>query len=326
MTGLLLGFDIGGTKIAYVLSDTDGRILGQSRAPTQLSGNPRDDIRQMAGEALALLERSRAEGVAGELRAAGASVPGPLDVDRGLLVHPPNMPGWDRVPIRDWLSESLGCPVSLENDANAAALAESQFGAGRGHAHVVYMTMSTGVGGGLILDGRVERGASGGAGEVGHVPVEWPGEICGCGMRGCLEAYVGGLNWTKRLRRVVPADSELARIAGGVENTLPEHAVEAAKNGCPFALAEFERFNEYLARGIVQITFTLDPGVIVLGTICVAAGDELCFEPLRAKVRERLWPNYADTLDIVPASLGADLPYRAGVCVAMQTLDSSAGR
>lgn len=326
MSGLLLGFDIGGTKIAYVLADTDGRILGRSRTPTQLSGDPREDVRQIAEEALALLDRSRAEGVTGELCAAGASVPGPFDVERGLLLHPPNMPGWDRVPVRDWLAESLGCPVSLENDANAAGLAEARFGAGRGHSHVVYMTMSTGVGGGLILGGRVERGASGAAGEVGHVPVEWPGEICGCGMPGCLEAYVGGLNWTKRLRTVTPADSELARIAGGVEKALPEHAVAAAKNGCPFALTELERFNEYLARGIVQITFTLDPDVIVLGTICVAAGDELCFEPLRAKVRERLWPNYADSLDIVPAALGDDLPYRAGICVAMQTNESSARR
>jgi glucokinase len=322
---LLLGFDIGGTKTAYVLSDTEGLILSRHRAPTALSGDPRSDVRHMAEEALGLLGRTRAEvgaNASGPLVAAGASVPGPFDPERGVLLHPPNMPGWEEVPVRDWLAEALGCPVGLENDANAAALAEWRFGAGQGHSNVVYLTMSTGVGGGLILDGRVHRGAGCGAGEVGHVAVEWPGDLCGCGMRGCLEAYVGGLNWMKRLQSVTPEGSEVAKLAGGAQNARPEHVVEAARAGCAFALAEFERFNGYLARGIAQLTFTLDPSVIVLGTICVAAGEELCFAPLRDAVRKRLWPNYAETLNIVPAALGEDLPYRTGVCVALQAFEA----
>lgn len=325
---VLLGFDIGGTKTAYALSDTQGRILARHRAPTVFSGDPRRDVQRMAAEALGLLEQTRAEAgtsAGGPLVAAGASVPGPFDPERGLLLHPPNMHGWDEVPVRDWLAEALGCPVRLENDANAAALAESRFGAGRGHAHVVYLTMSTGVGGGLILDGRIHRGAGCGAGEVGHVPIEWPGERCGCGMRGCLEAYVGGLNWMKRLQSVTPEDSVVAQLAGGRAHVRPEHVVEAARAGCAFALAEFERFNSYLARGIAQLIFTLDPSVIVLGTICVAAGEDLCFAPLREKVRERLWPHYGETLQIVPAALGEDLPYRSGVCVALQAFEAQSG-
>jgi glucokinase len=315
---LLLGLDIGGTKTACVLADTQGRILARARHPTVLSGEARTDVARMADAALALLAEAGAG--QGDLAGAGAAVPGPLDRAAGLLLQPPNMPGWDRVPVREWLERAFGCPVALENDANAAALAEHRFGAGRGHDDLVYLTMSTGVGAGILAGGQVQRGAGDGAGEIGHVPVEWPGEPCSCGLTGCLEAYVGGASLRRRLVRHTPPDSVLAELAGTPEAARPEHLVEAARAGCEFALAEMERFNDYLARGIVQIAFTLDPGVIVLGTICVAAGDELCFEPLRRKARARLWPDFAERLTIVPAALGDELPYRAATCAALASL------
>jgi len=312
---LLLGLDIGGTKTAFVLVDTAGEILARARRPTRLGGDPRADVDDMATAALGLLAEAGAE--RRDLAGAGAAVPGPLDRTAGLLLQPPNMPGWDVVPVGDWLEQAFGCPVALENDANAAALAEHRFGAGRGYDDIVYLTMSTGVGAGVVAGGRVQRGAGGGAGEIGHVPVEWPGEPCRCGMAGCLEAYVGGACLEQRLVRLTPPGSQLAELAGGRDAVKPEHLVEAARAGCAFALAEMERFNDYLARGIVQIAFTLDPGVIVLGTICVAAGEDLCFEPLRRKARARLWPDFAERLAIVPAALGDELPYRAAACAAL---------
>jgi glucokinase len=315
----VLGLDIGGTKTAFVLADTRGEIVARARRPTVLCGDPRTDVQDMARAGLALLDEVGAG--PGDLAGAGAAVPGPIDFGAGVLQHPPNMPGWESVPVRDWLSEALGCPVALENDANAAALAEHRFGAGRGHDDVIYLTMSTGVGGGIVAGGRILRGEGGGAGEIGHTPVEWGGEACGCGMRGCLEAYVGGACLTRRLARVTPPDSEVARLAGGADLARPEHLVEAARGGCAFALAEMERFTDYLARGIVPLAFTLDPGVIVLGTICVAAGEALCFDPLRRKARERLWPDFAERLRVVPAELGAELPYRAAVCAALGSLE-----
>jgi glucokinase len=316
---LLLGLDIGGTKTAFVLADTQGEILARARRPTELTGDPRTDLDDMAQAALALLAEAGAG--QGDLVGAGAAVPGPLDFEAGLLLQPPNMPGWERVPAREWFEQALGCPVALENDANAAGLAEHRFGAGRGFDDVVYLTMSTGVGGGVIAGGRIQRGAHGGAGELGHVVVEWPGERCGCGNFGCLEAYVGGACLARRLARVTPADSEVARLAGSVEAARPEHLVEAARLGCAFALGEMERFTDYLARGLVQIAFALDPGVIVLGTICVAAGEQLCFAPARRKARELLWPSLAERLNVVPAALGDELPYRAAVCAALQSLE-----
>jgi glucokinase len=315
---LLLGIDIGGTKIQFSLGEEGGKIHRRLRRATQASGSAETDLRWVAEEARRLI------GAAGarprDLAAVGASVPGPLDLEAGLLLNPPNLPGWDRAPVRDVLSEELGCPVFLENDANAGALAEWHFGAGQGFSHLVYLTMSTGVGGGLILGGEVHRGVMAGAGEVGHMQMVPNGELCGCGLRGCLEAYIGGGCWRRRLRQVTPASSRVAALAGGLENVSPEHVVEAAREGDAFALAEMDRFNDYLARALAILTFVLAPEVIVLGTIAVAAGEELCFAPVRERVAAQTWPTHSGGLKIVPAALGNQLADYAGLSVAIQGL------
>ena len=157
------------------------------------------------------------------------------------------------MPLRRLLAGLLGRPVYVENDANAAALAEVRFGAGRGFQHVVYLTMSTGVGAGLVLDGRLFTGKLGAAGELGHAPIVWDGEPCACGMRGCLEAYVGGAAWTRRLAATTPAASRVAALAGAPERARPEHVVAAAREGDAFALAELARYNDPLARGLTSL-------------------------------------------------------------------------
>jgi glucokinase len=314
----LLGIDVGGTKVAFGVGDERGRVLARSRRPTEPSGRPEDDLERMAHDARALLEES---GVALEdVAAVGVSLPGPLDLEAGLVLSPPNLPSWNRAPVRDRLARAFGRPVFLENDANAAALAEWRFGAGRGLQHLVYLTMSTGIGGGLVLGGRIYRGVFASAGEIGHVPIEWDGEPCACGRRGCLEAYVGGASWTRRLRRIAPADSRAVALAGGRERVRPEEIVAAAREGDAFALAEMDRFNDYLVRGIVMVAFALAPEAIVLGTIPTAAGEELCLGPVRERVAGRIWPFLAERLRILPAALGDSLPYRAGLAVALEGL------
>jgi glucokinase len=208
--------------------------------------------------------------------------------------------------------------VRLENDANAAALAEWRYGAGRGARNLVYLTMSTGVGTGLILDGRLYRGHRGRASEFGHSCVEWGGERCGCGQRGCLEAYLGGAAWTRRLREITPANSRACALAGECGLVLPEHVVAAAREGDAFACEEMERFNHYLARAIATLAFALAPEVVVLGTIATAAGEALCFDPVRALVKDQVWPSFGEEMRILPSGLGDQLPYYAGVCVAME--------
>jgi glucokinase len=313
-----LGIDIGGTKVAFALGSGDGALVARSRRPTAASGDAEVDLQRMAAEARQLAEDN---GVAlDDIEAVGVSVPGPLDRERGVVLHPPNLKGWGEVAVSEILAAELGRPVRIENDANAAAIAEWRFGAGRAQGrdiqHLVYLTMSTGVGAGLVLGGRVHRGQRTLAGELGHAPVEWEGLPCVCGLRGCLEAYVGGAAWTRRLREEAPLDSGVVKHAGDRANASPEHVVMAAREGDAYALAEFERFNHYLAHAIVQLIFSLAPDVIVLGTIAVAAGEELCLAPLREKVNAQLWPSYRDLCSILPAALGEDLPYFAALCAA----------
>jgi glucokinase len=314
----LLGIDIGGTKLALAVGDRSGHIQAQRRRPTEPSGDARADLQRIAEDARQLIEEAGA--TPEQIACIGVSVPGPFDRERGLLLEPPNLPGWNRAPVRQVLHDALGRPVQLENDANAAALAEWRFGAGRGFEHLVYLTMSTGIGGGLILDGQLYRGRSDGAGEVGHIPVEWDGEPCACGMRGCLEAYAGGAAWARRLRAIAPADSMVASLAGGRESAAPEHVVAAARAGDAFALAELTRFNTYLARGIATLIFTLAPEVVILGTIPTAAGDALCLDPVRELVAAHVWPLLGEGVEIRPTGLGRNLGNYAGLSVALEGL------
>ena len=266
---LVLGLDLGGTKVAWAAGDAERGVRAEGRRPTAPTGDPRRDVARLAEDVRGAARDLGAE--ASEAAIVGVSVPGPFDPVAGTVLQPPNLPGWDEVPIRAWLEEELGLPVFLENDANAAALAEWQFGAARGTRHAVYLTMSTGVGGGLILGGRLHRGVNGAAGEVGHIPLEPGGDPCGCGLRGCAEAYLGGANWAKRLARIAPADGRVAELAGGRERATPKELVQAAGEGDAFALGELERFNRRLARLVSMLAFTLAPEVIVFGTIVAAA-------------------------------------------------------
>lgn len=318
----ILGIDIGGTKVAFALGGANGELRARRRHPMETSGDSQADVARLVADALRMVREEDAPRIA----AVGISVPGPFDFEAGTVDRPPNLPGWERVPLRDPFARAFGCPVALENDANAAALAEWRFGAGRGAQNLVYLTMSTGVGGGLVLDGRVHHGVHAAAGEVGHIPIEWEGEPCACGMRGCLEAYVGGAAWTKRLRRLTPPESRVRALAGSLEAITPEHLVAGAREGDAFALSEMARFNDYLARGICQLAFVLAPEVVVLGTIATAAGEALCFEPVRRQVRSHTWDVVGRTLEIRAAELGEDLPYQAGICAALAgTLAAGSG-
>lgn len=312
----LLGLDIGGTKRVLVVGDHTARPLVRRRTAMAFSGSWRDDLDAIVAEARALLGEARAAG-AGPLEAVGIAAPGPVDRRTGVLLNPPNLPGWRDVPLAAHLGEAFGVPVRVENDANAAALAEHRFGAGRGVSDLVYLTMSTGVGGGVVCDGRLVVGAHGFAGELGHLPIVRGGLRCECGLRGCLEAYVGGRAWAKRLRRVTPRTSRILDLAGGERARIASEALlAAAREGDDFARAELERWLDFLASGIVSIVMAFDPERIVLGTIAVAAGEALCFAPLRERVARRLWPEQARRLSIVPASLGAELPEQAALAVA----------
>jgi glucokinase len=312
---VLLGIDIGATKTQFVLGRAAGEVLGEARIESFASGAFEQDLATIAARAEALL---REYGVAvSQLDAIGVSAPGPLDPVAGVIRDAPNLPGWHEVPIRAWLERAFGRPVKLENDANAAAVAEWRFGSGRGSRAFAFLTMSTGVGGGFVLDGRLYRGARYGAGEVGHMPVVPNGRLCACGLYGCLEAYTGGAALAARLRTdTTSGAAELAARAGVDRAKLrAEHWVAALRQGDSYATALADEYLDTLAQAVAILIQGFDFDAIAFGTI-VARNTDLLLEPLRARVATRVWARLATTR-LEPAQLGKRLPSYAGLCAAM---------
>ena len=322
--GLLLGIDIGGTKTQIALGRADGELLREAHLEAWTSGSFETDLETIAASARSVLSAAGVDAAA--IEAVGVSAPGPLDPVAGVIRDAPNLPGWHEVPIRALLERALGCAVRLENDANAAALAEFRFGAGRGARAFVFLTMSTGVGAGLVLDGRLYRGARYGAGEVGHIPVVPDGRLCACGLHGCLEAYTGGAAVAARIREDLRAgaksairelvDGDLARVSARVWT-------EALRTGDAYAARLRDEWLDRLAQGIAILVLGLDTDCVALGTI-VARNTDLFLEPLRARVAARIWPRLRDTR-IVAGELGERLPAYAGLCTALlEPLEASA--
>ncbi len=321
--GILLGIDIGGTKTQIALGRADGEILREAHLEAWASGSFARDLDTVAARALALLDEAGV--AASEIDAVGVSAPGPLDPVAGVIHAAPNLPGWIDVPIRARLERALGRPVRLENDANAAALAEWRYGAGRGSRAFVFLTMSTGVGGGLVLDGRLYRGARYGAGEIGHIPVVPGGRRCACGLRGCLEAYTGGAAIAARIREDLAAGARTSirdLVVGDPARVNAHVWVEALRAGDAYATRLHEEWLDRLAQGIAIVALSLDPDCIALGTI-VARNVDIFLEPLRERVFERVWEHLRDTR-IVAGELGERLPAYAGLCTALlDPLDAS---
>jgi glucokinase len=312
----ILSLDIGGTKMAASILTPDGTLLAKEREPSRAREGSGPMI-----ERLLVMSRRAAGTAATGFSSVGISVGGPLDPASGIILSPPNLPGWDRVPLRARIAEGLGlpsCRVHVENDANACALAELHFGAGRGRRHFVFLTMSTGLGGGLILDGRLYRGASFNAGEVGHQIVVPDGPACGCGKRGCLEAVASGSGIASRLRERFEALSpRLKEAAGSPERISAEHLFDAVRAGDPVAKGFLDETIVLLARGIANLVFILNPEMVILGTIAHHTGD-LLMAPLDAEVRLLCWPVLTRGLELVATPLGPRLEELSGLAVALE--------
>ncbi|HEY3174572.1 MAG TPA: ROK family protein [Candidatus Polarisedimenticolia bacterium] len=312
----ILSLDIGGTKMAASMLTRDGTLLAKERELSRAREGPGPMI-----DRLLAMSRRAASTSGARFSTVGISAGGPLDPVAGLILSPPNLPGWDRTPLRERIAAGLGLPESsvvLENDANACALAELRFGAGRGRRHFIFLTMSTGMGGGLVLDGRLYRGAAFNAGEVGHQVVLPDGPACGCGGRGCLEAVASGSGIASRLReRFESLSPRLKEAAGGRESISAEHLLDAARAGDPVAAAFLDETIALLARGIANLVFILNPEMVILGTIARHAGD-LLMGPLDAAVRRICWPVLTRGLEIVATPLGSRLEELSGLAVALE--------
>lgn len=319
---LIAGVDIGGTKLAVGAADSSGRLLARCRLPSLVSRGPDavvEDIIRMVNAAVSVAKGRVCEGP-DDLAFLGVASPGPLSQTRGVILSTPNMPGWEEYPLMARLREAFHCPAVLENDANAAGLGEALFGAGRGRRFVAYFTISTGIGGGFVQNGRVLHGADGNAAEFGHtIVVPWGGAMCGCGRPGHLEAYANGASIVRRAREHLATGqaSTLVDVAGSVDAITTALIGKAAEDGDALCRAVWEETAAYLAVGIVNIVHAFNPDVVVLGGGVTNVGD-LLFAPARRAVEARVMPDYRGTFTIERAALGDTVGVMGAIGLALE--------
>lgn len=277
---LTVGVDIGGTKIAAGVVGEGGEVLSRARTHSPATDPP--EIVRTIGELVRGLVADLPDGA--EVEAVGASAAGFVDKQRSTLVFAPNL-AWRDEPLRAHLERELQLPVVIENDANAAAWGEFRFGAGEDVDNFLMLTIGTGVGGGVVLDGELGRGGFGMGGEVGHITMVPDGVRCGCGNLGCLESYGSGSALVRMTREHAAEDRSAAatlldRAGGDVEGITGPMVTAAATEGDAFAVARLAELGDWIGRGVATLTAVLDPAVVVIGGGVSEAGD-LLLEPIR---------------------------------------------
>ncbi|MEQ8176406.1 MAG: ROK family protein [Syntrophomonadaceae bacterium] len=300
MRQLILAADLGASKILTAVLDSGGRILMQEKNPTPCDQDPVAVLNQICASLLSLKLRVWQEG--DQVKGAAAAVPGPLAFPAAVMLDSPNL-GWKEVPVSDIMTEGLGMPVIIEKDTNMAALGEYYFGSTPFSPNLIYITVSTGVGGGLIIDGRLYRGQSGGAGEIGHMVVERNGPVCGCGRQGCLEAVAAGRAISRRVE-------EMKANGWGVDMDLgpgpwgARELGEAARRGDQAALAVVRETARFLGQAIANLVNLFNPQVVVLGGSVAQGWRDLIKASLDEQVRSMVFSLNARELRIEFTDLG----------------------
>jgi glucokinase len=312
----VMGVDLGGTRLRTALADRLGRIVRQRAAPTGADAGRDAVIGRIVAEVRATLDPAPLSA----LSAIAVGVPGPVDPKLGMVYRPPNLPGWGNVPLRTILTEELSVPVQLGNDGNLAALAEHRFGAGRGISTLVYLTVSTGVGAGVIDADRLVLGSWGGAAEIGHMTIDLNGPRCTCGNFGCLEAMASGTAIANEAARRLAAgeESSLAGLVrGDAQKLRAEQVVEAAERGDPLARAVVEWASYNLGVGVANVLHLFDPELVVIGG-GVSNAWNLIQAPVRRAIRERAMEAYSNRARLVRTSLGDDVGVLGAVALALE--------
>ncbi|MBN2311351.1 MAG: ROK family glucokinase, partial [Candidatus Hydrogenedentes bacterium] len=302
----VIGVDLGGTNVKAAVCSRDGKLIAKDSRPTDAE-NGRDAVLSRIEESIdaALAEAGFTRS---DMLAVGMGVPGPMNWQTGVLFSPPNLPGWKDVPVADLMHERLGVPVFVDNDANVAAFGEFWGGAGRGVQSMVLLTLGTGVGGGIVVFGRLLRGIDGTAAEIGHLCVKRNGRQCNCGAKGCLEAYA---SVTGMLRTAVKGiedghETLLTTLCGGDLSKLTGKMIsDAVAQGDGFAEWVMEQTGVWLGTGIGSLINLLNPEKVVLTGGMIAAG-EVLFRPIRETALAQSFDVPGRRAEIVAAGLGAD--------------------
>lgn len=280
--GCVVGIDIGGTKIAAGIVDSQGCVLKSSRFPMVARSGPGNGLAAVQSAIQAILAQ-KSPGCA--VKGIGICSPGPLDPNTGVIINPPNLPCWRDFPLAEIVSEAHHLPVKVENDANAAALAEAKWGAARGYRNAFYVCIGTGIGTGIVLDGAIYHGRTGAAGEGGHMGIDPDGPQCGCGKRGCIEALASGPAIARRAQHLVQsgAVSMLTDMAGGNAASITSELVgKASSEGDAVAQAVMRETLDLLSYWLGNIVDLLEPDVIVIG-----GGVAAMLTPYLGEIRDR---------------------------------------
>jgi glucokinase len=295
-----IGIDLGGTQVRAAVVE-GARVLARAAEPTDAAGGPAAVLGQIERLMEQVLPRSAWSGLAG----LGVSAPGPLDTDTGTVLNIPTLPGWDGLPLRDLLAERTGLPVVLENDGIAAAFGEWRHGAGQGLRHLVYVTVSTGIGGGVVVDGRLLHGRRGMAGHVGHLLLDPAGPPCSCGALGCFEAHAAGPALGRAARALAPLHpgSGLAALAPRDELTA-WHVAEAARREDRLALDLLAEEARHLGLGFTALIHLFSPEAVIMGG-GVSDAFDLLEGGIRATIRARAMAAFRE-VPVIRAALGGN--------------------
>ncbi len=301
----VLGVDIGGTNLVVGAVTEDGLLVrGLVSEPTGAPDGPDAVINRIVRISQAVMAETRRQDPAAEILGVGIGSPGPLDRKRGIVIFTPNL-RWKDMPVRDRIGDALGLAASLDNDANCAMLGEHWVGAAKGARDAVCFTLGTGIGGGIVVDGKLVHGASDAAAEVGHITIDVNGRRCGCGNDGCLEAYASGPAIARRAVEAIEAGAAstiAARAGGDLTKITAQTVFEAAAGGDALADELVRDTARYLGVGIANLLNIMNPEVVVICGGVTKAGDHL-FVPLRREVARRAFKPAVDACRIVPGML-----------------------
>jgi len=314
----ILGVDIGGTKVASGIVDHHGKILAQTRKPMSAHGTPESGMEAVASAIDAMISTS-----GGGIQSIGVCAPGPLDPTTGVVLNPPNLPCWRNFPLAERIQQKYDVPVKVDNDANAAALAETLWGAARGYRYVFYATIGTGIGTGIVFDNAIYHGHTGAAGEGGHLSIDYRGPVCGCGKRGCIEILAAGPAIGARARASIAEDptraSALLSLATGkVESVTSELVGQAFSAGDPLAREVLSKTADLLTVWFGNIVDLLDPDVLVVGG-GVAAMLRPFFDEMKQKLPAWCVNPRASEIPLLMAHYGADAGIAGGAALCFDT-------
>jgi glucokinase-like ROK family protein len=313
--GRVVGVDIGASHLLVLVGDLHGNLLAQAERPLRIEAGPErclEQVYQLVDATLAQAGSCRED-----VRSFGVGVPGPVIAKEGLVSAPPIMPGWDAFPIRTALERQWGKPATLDNDADLGALGEWTFGAGQGVTHLAYIKIGTGIGCGLLLEGRIYRGVLGTAGEIGHVTISQSGPPCTCGNYGCLEAMAGGRAIAQRAQLALKAGQRTALARFGTGEVTARDVAAAAARGDPVSQQLLADAGRHIGSAVASLVNLLNPGLVVLGGGVTGAGAYLV-DPLQQAVTERTMRPARQATRVVLGQLGRRSVAQGAIARALQ--------